>query len=391
MRLGFHYHIPAYQVDGKIFTIAFQGVFLDSLAEQCSKLVLYMYKPSASEMKELDYELTSKNVELVSLMEHFSIPKRIMLYRSIRKTILKMPDQIDILLVRAPTPLLPLITKDIKGKIPFSYLVVGEMSKHVDDIKQPEWRKSLIRIYVRWNESKQERYAKQALIFANSKLTYDKYKLFSKECVEIRTTTLKKSDFFVRKDTCQNKPINILYTGRIEQDKGLLEITEAIGILNKQGYDCMLNIVGWALPNDNTESLMNEIADRFNIRHKIIFNGFKKVGEELFKFYKDADLFIVASQNNEGFPRTIWESLAHSVPVITVPVGSIPLFLKDEFDCLFIKRKDANDITEKIKRLIESPELRQKLIMNGLDTVKEVTLEIQSKKMIDHLKKYLHA
>jgi len=72
-------------------------------------------------------------------------------------------------------------------------------------------------------------------------------------------------------------------------------------------------------------------------------------------------------------------------------VGSIPLFLKDEFDCLFIKRKDANDITEKIKRLIESPELRQKLIMNGLDTVKEVTLEIQSKKMIDHLKKYLHA
>jgi len=391
MRLGFHYHIPAFEVDGKIFTIAFQGVFLDSLAEHCSKLVLYMYKPTSSEMKELDYELTSKNVELISLMEHFSIPKRIMLYRSIRKIILKMPEQIDILLVRAPTPLLPLITKDIKGKIPYSYLVVGEMSKHVDDIKQPEWRKSLIRLYVRWNESKQEQYSKHALVFANSKLTFDKYKIFSKECVEIRTTTLKKSDFFIRKDTCQNKQIQVLYTGRIEQDKGLLEITKAVGNLNFQGFDCILNIVGWALPNDNTVQLMEEIAERFNMKHKLLFHGFKKVGEELFGFYRDADIFVVASQNNEGFPRTIWESLAHSLPVIAVPVGSIALFLKDEFDCLFIKRKDANDITEKIKKLIKNPELRQNLILNGLETVKEVTLEIQSKKMIDQLNQHLHS
>jgi len=385
MRLGFHYHIPAFAVDGKIFTIAFQGVFLDSLAEHCSSLVLYMYKPTSSEMKELDYELISKNVELVSLMEHYSIPKRIILYRSIRKIILRMPEQIDILLVRAPTPLLPLITKDIKGKIPFSYLVVGEMSKHVSDIKQPEWRKFLIRLYVMWNESKQERYAKKALVFANSKLTFDKYKVFSKKCVEIRTTTLKKSDFFVRKDTCQNKTIQVLYTGRIEQDKGVLEITEAVAKLNSEGIDCILNIVGWALANDSTVKLMEEIADRCNIKHKLLFHGFKKVGEELFRFYRDADIFVVASQNNEGFPRTIWESLAHSVPVIAVPVGSIPYFIKDNFDALFIERKSAEDIKQKIKLLLESPSLRQRLIKNGLETVKEVTLEIQSKKMIDEL------
>jgi glycosyltransferase involved in cell wall biosynthesis len=391
MHLGFHYHIPAHVVDGKIYTIAFQGLFIDYLAKHFDKVTLYMYLPLEHEKKELDYALTSENVSLVSLMKHYKIPFRIALYPRIKKKIKKLAETVDLLLVRAPTPLLPLITKDISKKIPFAYLVVGEMSLHVDAIQQKEWRKSLIRQYVNWNEAKQEEYAKQALIFCNSAITYDKYKTISDNCYEIRTTTLRTADIYRVDDRCTGDEINVLFTGRIEKGKGILEITEAIGTLNQQGKNVKLNIVGWADPKDNIMNLIAETGAKFGISDKIIFHGFKKAGEELFSFYKSADIFIVASQENEGFPRTIWEALAHSLPVIAVPVGSIGHFLKHGHDALFIEKKNPQDIEAKIKMVLNDQELRKNLIKNGLETVKDVTLELQSEKMATIIKNFTKA
>lgn len=389
MHLGFHYHLPAFEENGKIYTIAFQGLFIDSLAEYCDQITLFLFTPTQAERKEMQYAIHSKKVKLVSLMKHYNIPLRILLYPTIRKQIKTMINTLDILLMRAPTPLLPLITKDIKGKIPFAYLVVGEMSLHVDSIKQQEWRKSLIRQYVNWNESNQEKHAKDALIFANSSAAFEKYKTLSNNCVQVKTTTLRNEDFYFREDTCLDPPYQILFTGRIEQEKGLLEITEAIGKLHQESIDCRLNIVGWILPKDPTEILIRKIASEYGIEDKIIFHGFKSAGEELFSFYKAADLFIVASQNNEGFPRTIWEALANSVPVICTPVGSISQVLKNEYNAIFIEPKNSESIKEKIKFLIQNPSKRKEIIQNGLETVKEVTLEIQSKKMMDAIKSFI--
>ncbi|MCB9252288.1 MAG: glycosyltransferase family 4 protein [Flavobacteriales bacterium] len=389
MNLGFHYHIPAYIKEGKIFTMAFQGLFIDSLAQHCNSLTLIMYSPTSKEMKELDYSIRSENVRLISIMKHYKIPVRIALYPFIRSKFLNACKDLDVLLVRAPTPLLPQMIRDLKDKTPYSFLVVGEMSLHVDSIKQAEWRKSLIRFYVNWNEKWQEKYAGNALVFANSKVTFNKYKELSKKCVEVRTTTLKKEDFYFREDTCKGNTIEILFTGRIEDDKGILEITEAVGRLNKNGISCRLNIVGWIVPKDPIEEHIIKIARQYNIEDKVIFHGFKTAGAELFAYYKNADLFVVASRNNEGFPRTIWESLAHSLPVLCTAVGSIPSFLSDKKDALFIERNNPEDIYSKIKTLISDENLRKSLISHGRETVKEVTLEIQSEKMINALNEFV--
>ena len=391
MHLAFHYHIPAIFKNGKIYTISYQGLFIDSLAALCSHVTLLLYQPLRKELEEMNYEIVSSNVTLISLTKHYKIPFRILLYPFMKKRFQESTGagKADILLMRAPTPLLPLITRTIRHKIPYAFLVVGEMSLHVDDIKQKEWRKSLIRRYVSWNESFQEKYASDALVFANSAVTYEKYRQLTPDCHEIRTTTLSNRDFFIRKDTCLSDTIEILYAGRIEQDKGVLDIAQAVGILNREGTRCRLNLVGWTVQGDQTMNLLTELARSYEIEDKIIFHGFKKAGPELFKCYRESDIFIVASQNNEGFPRTIWEALANSVPVLATSVGSISSFLKNEYDALFIRTRNPGDICEKVKMLVVQPELRQKLIANGLETVKEVTLEIQSGKMVDEMKNYL--
>jgi glycosyltransferase involved in cell wall biosynthesis len=381
MRLGFHYHIPARVENGRINTMSLQGLFIDSLAPRFKKIVLFLYAPLESEISSLDYTIQSDNVELVSLVKHYSIPMRLVLSPLVRLSVRRRMADIDMMLVRAPTPLLPLIIQDVRKKLPFAYLVVGEMSDHIDNLHQPAWRKALLKKYILWNEARQREYANEGLVFANSAVVFEKYKTLSKRVELIYTTTLKECDFFVREDTCQQKTVRVLFTGRIERGKGIIEIVEAVVKLNNAGLDCCLDIVGWSGEGDSTPETINEISKKNNIGHKIVFHGKKKVGEELFAYYRNADIFILASQVAEGFPRTIWEALANSLPVISTSVGSVPFFLKDRHDVLSIEKKSVDDIVEKVRMVVADHELRRRLIKNGIERVREVTLETQAKRM----------
>lgn len=389
MKLGFHYHIPAYVKNEAIYTMDVQGLFIDSLAPHCEKIILFLHKPLKSEVEILDYKIQSLNVEIVLLIKHYPIPIRLLLSHFVLRSIKERIKDIDVLLIRAPTPLLPLIVKAIKNNIKFSYLVVGEMLDHIDNMNQPKWRKEFMRSYMLWNEANQRAFAKEALVFSNSAIIFDKYNKFSLKSVLIKTTTLKKTDFFYREDTCLSTPYQILFTGRIELGKGILEIVEAIGLLNREGINCELSIVGWAAPGDDSIDQIKMLAKEWNIFEKIIFQGKKKIGTELFAFYKKADIFTIASQVAEGFPRTIWEALAHSLPVISTNVGSIGSFLKDGNEILLVEQRNAQDIATKIKLLINNGALRRALIKNGLKVVDDVTLEIQGEKICSTLKAYI--
>ena len=388
MRLGFHYHIPGYLKEGKIITMSLQGLFVDSLAPLCKKVIVFFHSPRPDEVSLMDYEIKSMNVELVNMGVHSSVPLRLLNSRTIVRNIEERVNELDVLLIRAPTPLLPIITKAVKKRIKVSYLVVGEMLEHIDNLPQPKWRKFLIGLFARWNEGKQIRYAKEVLVFSNSALIFEKYQKFAKRAVLIRTTTLSKSDFYIREDTCAGPEYNLLYTGRIERGKGLLEITIAVGMLNKENINCRLDIVGWAEPGDSTPEAISAEASKWDIVDKVIFHGKKKVGEELFRFYRKADIFVLASQVVEGFPRTITEALANSVPVISTNVGSIGFFHKNRHDIMFVEQKNALDITEKVKEIIANGELRRSLIKNGLKTVAEVTLDVQAEKICKELNIY---
>ncbi|MGV3596861.1 MAG: glycosyltransferase family 4 protein [Bacteroidota bacterium] len=388
MVLGFHYHIPAYKKDGKIYTMSLQGLFIDSLAPHWQRVVLFLYTPLQAEYELLDYEIQSNNVDFVELIEHTSVPKRLLQANKVAKIFRENANGIDIFLLRAPTPLLPFIVNAVKKSSKVSYLIVGYMLDFLHLYKKLTLKNIALKTYFRWNEGRQAALAKHALVFANSTVMYEMYKPLSKKTLPIKTTTLKQTDFFYRDDTCQKEPYEILYAGRIDESKGVIEITEALGRLNKEGVHCKFNLVGWSERNDNTQEKIKDAAAKWGITSNVIFHGKKKVGDELFSFYRKADIYVMAS-TAEGFPRTIWEALANSVPVIAAPVGAIPHYLKDTHDALFVRTRNAEDVYSKIKLLINDGELRRQLIQNGRETVSEVTLEIQSKKMSDAMKEYV--
>lgn len=327
----------------------------------------------------MDYELKATNVQLVGLGPHSSIPKRTLTAYGSRDVYRQWEPRLDGLLVRASTPLLPAIAS--AWNKPLALLLVSDATAGLENLNQPGWRKVAIQTWARWYQSRQDKIAQRCLTFVNSRLLYEHYHGRVKNLVETRTTTLGDSDFYERNDTCASKPLRLLYAGRISRIKGLFEIVEALSTLVREGFDVVLDLVGM---DDPADPILERLADRakeLGVPDRVRYFGYQKAGSELLAFYRQADVYVIASQaSSEGFPRTIWEAMASSLPVVATEVGSIPAFASDA--ALLVPPKNSAKLTDALRQVLTDAGLRQILIRNGMALARENTLEQRADELI---------
>ena len=386
MRLGFHYHIPAQIKDGFICLPGYFGRFIDSLAGQVDRLDLFLHQPSPHETQFMDYPIQADNAYLYDLGPHNSVPRRLLHSGSITAPVRRQRDQLDALLIRGPSPLLPAVAR-AAGNLPIALLLVGDYLAGVDDLPQPRWRKELIRAFSWWNARQQEQVAARSLTFVNSHKLYRQLQPKVLNLVETRTTTLSEADFFVRADTCQQRPIHLLYTGRMDRAKGLLEMLQALEILLRDGEDVVLDLVGMAEKGDPILDELQDKAASAGLSDRVKYHGYHTIGPDLFRYYQQTDIYILASLASEGFPRTIWEAMAHSLPVVATRVGSIPDFIAGAAELIEPRNVDA--IVNAVRLLIRDPERRQEIIVKGRVLARDNTLENRSRDMVCRLEEYL--
>ena len=380
INLAFYYHIPIVKKGEELFCPGFLGVFLDSIAKIVNKLTLVMHE-SCYEIGS-DYKLKQSNIDFISLGKKTAAWHRMIMHRKILKKKLSIiNDKCDVILVRAPSPLAPYFNRYLKNT-KLVYLVVGDYGEGGKLIKISSIRNLFVKLFLVYNNHVFQNQMKKNQIIVNSRILFDKYKISLRNINFVKTTTLSKNDFFERVDTCQGEKINILYTGRLAWEKGLRELIQAFGRINSYKNNIYLNFVGWEDDIDKpVEKELKEYSKILNIENNIIFHGFKNVGEELNELYRMADLYVIPSYH-EGFPRTIWEAMANSLPVVCTSVGSIPLELVNGHESIIIKPKDSKEIEEAINSLINNSELRKKIILNGRLKALQNTLELQTKKLI---------
>ncbi len=376
LHLGFHYHIPMVRdADGRLRTPGYQGRFLDSLARHCEQLVCFLHSPAPTDTSPLDYTIESDNVVWVDIGPHTSVPRRMLGARRIARLIRPWRSQLDALLIRGPSPLLPIVA-DAVGDLPISLLLVGDYLAGIGDLPQPRWRKEAIRLWARWNHHQQMKVARRSLTFVNSRKLYNELRPLVPNLVETRTTTLTSADFYDRDDTCTQRPVHLLYTGRMDRGKGLLHIVKALALLVERGEDVVLDLVGWPQKGDPVLDEIQALAQERGIRDRVFYHGYKPVGPELFEYYKRADIYVIASTSSfEGFPRTIWEAMAHGLPVVATRVGAIPLFLEEDGVALLVNPDDVHDLLQGINIVLRNKQLRSQCIAKGYALARQNTLE----------------
>lgn len=389
MKLGFHYHIPILKIDNSLYLPGYLAVFVNTIANEVEELTLFLHEESTNSCSHADTIVVGKNISFVNLGT-----KKPAWYRSIfpsqtMRIIENNSHKLELILVRGPSPLAPYFSKHKNLKNKTAFLIVGDYREAAFHIKIKNVRDWLIKAYLKWNDNSLSKSLKNKLVLVNSRNLLRKYQAITKKSFEIRTTTLSNTDFWYRHDTCQQTTIRLAYIGRFDLQKGLVELIEAAAQLIKQGFSIQLHLTGWEDSSSKiVETKLKELANNLQIDDKCFFHGRKKVGVELNLMYREADIYIIPSYH-EGFPRTIWEAMANSCPVIATTVGSIPEFLENEKHALLISPKRVDEIVNAVKRVISDSKLRQDMIFNGRQLASENTLEIQSKKLVSIIEQQL--
>lgn len=360
------------------------GRFIDSLAASCDQVICFLHSPRPDEIGLMDYRILSGNVRLVDIGPHASVIKRTANSKTYTVFLKRHTADMDVLLVRGPSPLLPAMVT--ASPVPTALLLVGDYVTGVNDLPQPRWRKEAIRLWSYWNKWGQNRAASHSLTFVNSRVLYNELNGKASNLQEIRTTTLTEDDFFLRTDTCQSKPCRLLYVGRMDRSKGLLQMVEAVSLLTERGEEVTLDLVGWSMRGDPILEEIQALAIEKNIADRIHDLGSRPLGPELFKCYQQADIFVIASFS-EGFPRVIWEAMAHSLPVVATKVGSIPDFISNAAE--LVEPRDVHAIANAIQHLMHDSGRRQNLIVMGRALAMENTLRNRSQEMIRELIAYV--
>ncbi len=380
-----HYHTPYKMVNGKLMTSGIFGVFLDSLAEQVDLLYCFLHESTEKENHLMDYELRSENIKLIPLGPHTPLYDRLLKASAIGKIFSAYKNEIDYLLIRTPTPLVFQAAKSV-GLKKTTLLLVGDYKQGAKTLDLPLWKKWLIQA---WTEQFNQRLIgliKKVHVLSNSEELRLNYQKWNSKIEILKTTTLSHKSFYTRENTCNTSSINLLYTGRIDLGKGLIEIIEAVAILRNLGHDVNFQIAGWDdSSGERTTLKLKQRADELGVASHLVFLGKKKVGEELNLTYRNADIYLLCSQLTEGFPRTIWEAMANSIPVVATKVGSIPYFLTHKQHAYLIDGGNIQAIVTGVSELLNDPQLRSTIIKNAQQLASENTLENQAQKLINIL------
>jgi len=206
---------------------------------------------------------------------------------------------------------------------------------------------------------------------------------------EIKAHTIRPMIPFDEKDvvTSRNYKINgkfnLLFLGRIAEDKGIKELFKAVKILKDKGYLFELNLVG----NGEYFAEANQILKSLDIEDIAYLKGAIYEPEKVKECYMNADIYILPTYH-EGFPRTLYEAMIFGTPIITTFVGGISALMKDRENCLKIEPQSVKCIVEGLEFAFNNYDKMVKYAQNASATVARI---VDSKRLThaQHLNKVL--
>ena len=178
---------------------------------------------------------------------------------------------------------------------------------------------------------------------------------------------LRIEDCFEREDTCQGETITCLFTGGLILRKGLSYLIEDIAALRKKGLPIELRLAGEGEQRVELEDLVRELG----LEDAIEFLGHVTNGSALWDQYRSADIFVLPTLA-EGFPRVLYEAMSQSLPIVTTNVSGIPYLMRDRENALVIEPEDTLALIAAIEAVATQPELRKRLIAEGMGVVRPV-------------------
>lgn len=149
--------------------------------------------------------------------------------------------------------------------------------------------------------------------------------------------------------------VRLLCVGRLSQEKGQALLLEAVAALTAQKLRLQLHVVG----DGPDRRWLETYADQLGISSRIVFEGWIDEAK-LMALYTSTDIFVLSSLA-EGIPMVLIEAMALEKPCVAPRISGIPELIDHGVNGLLFSAADVDELTEQIRTLLQSAELRRKL------------------------------
>lgn len=180
----------------------------------------------------------------------------------------------------------------------------------------------------------------------------------------------------VLKDKKITLPYRILFVGRIEEEKGIFRILDALKYLDESIIHS-LTVVG----SGRDEAKAKVMAKDLKI--PVVFTGLKSQSE-VHEIMAASHLLLLPTTASEGFPKVAAEAMNYGCITIISKIGSIPHYLEDRKNALLLDNLTSEHIADVIKDLTSIPQ--DKLIEiqeNGHATATQFSFKAYLDNLID--------
>ena len=152
---------------------------------------------------------------------------------------------------------------------------------------------------------------------------------------------------------------NVLFVGRHEPRKGLLDLLKAHRILRRTGYENRLLVVG---SGPQEREARRYVATRG--LQAVEFLG-RVSDREKAQLFRTADVFASPATGGESFGIVLLEAMAAGAPIVASDIHGYKGVVRRGREGLLVPPRDSKGIAEAIMRLLDDPVLRAQMSAAG--------------------------
>ena len=156
---------------------------------------------------------------------------------------------------------------------------------------------------------------------------------------------------------------NIISVGRLEPEKGFLDLVSVFKLMELKDGDVYLNLVG---DGSQKDKIFKNIVDN-NISRKVRMPGYLDF-EELNKLYEKSSLYLMTSYT-ESFGLVLIEAMSHGIPVIAFSCAEgAKELINNGVNGYLINNRNEHEMADKAVKLLNNPDKLKELGENARTT-----------------------
>ncbi|MFC4721210.1 glycosyltransferase [Geojedonia litorea] len=196
-----------------------------------------------------------------------------------------------------------------------------------------------------------------------------------KHCLSFENPCLTLKDVTFGKTIGERKSLegalNLCFVGRLEAEKGVGRILEALQLLTEAEHERIKSIdfVGEGPELQEFQNLAQQLPMAIN------FHGALSRAE-VFEIYKNAHAIVMPTTASEGFPKVLAEAMAFGCIPIVSNISSIGYYIQHQQQGLLLEPITATSLITQIRYLLElSPENYRRMLTLQHAVVSRFTFE----------------